>query len=974
MSRRLVAVLFLDLVGWTRLAERVDPEPLQLLLDQYYDICCTRVEDHGGVVEKFIGDAVMAVFGATTSQEDDASRALRTAFQIRADVGALRTPGATPRPVEVHCGIAAGEALVTHSPRAGIRVVGDVVNLAARIQSKAIAGEIMVNELMGHLARPYFTMIPVPPLSLKGKAEPVPVLLATGPVTAGQTGDVSRLVDRDTECSRLRAAFDGVTRDRQSRLVAVLGPPGIGKTRLVREVTDEFGAARATVVFGRCPSYGANGTYVALVQVLDALARQDPGCRDRVLADSHLSSVLTDLRNASRSRYDGSGPRPSVEEVSWAARELFAAVTALPLVVVWDGLEAAGHAQLTLVGDLMDSLPEAALLMICVARPELTDLDIGWVRGLSDQDVITVGGLAPMDSARLVATLAAGSPADVQAHDLELIDRATIYGAGNPLFIRLMVESAAPGRPLDEVPPTITAIVGAMLDRLPAALQHLLGAASVIGPTFTVGQLTLLCETSPGASLEALAERQLIHTTAEAGGYSFVQRAVREVTYGRLDKEQRFTWHRCLAERDVSPTFHFEAAVRLLADLRPDDAQLRGLSGRAAECLLREGTAALRQRDLPTAIGLLDRAVRLASDGPDRGRAVAAIRLSDALLLSGATRRAVDVVTELARHSRQRPHLVQQQLLAVRLGGAPEMAVEDLLAELETDPGDRLAWCRFEQLRMLLYLGQGRFRAAEEATLAALEHARAIGDGYEEDRLLAALCEVRQWSPTPVATQLSGCAELAERFADDRYLLVPVLAARARCLALTADPAGAHAALAEAATAVEQLRLTMGQVLIDQAAGLAHALDGAHTEAHGRYRAAAEAVERAGFGPIALTLQVLAAREHAQHDPAGEAATEIKALLDRRDEMDVRGRILCMSAAVRLAAVNGMRSTMDGDVLVLLDRTDDPCLRGEAYFDLAQAKRLLGNHSEAAALARAAVACYRAIGATRPLWTVQAWM
>jgi tetratricopeptide (TPR) repeat protein len=789
-----------------------------------------------------------------------------------------------------------------------------------------------------------------------------------------------RMVDRAAERARLREAYGRVTRDRRAQLVAVLGSPGIGKTRLVREAVEDFTAAGPppTAVFASCPSYGSSGNHVALVQVLDALTRQAGPCRELVLTNSHLASVLTSLRNASSARHD-SGPGPAVEEVSWAARELLAAAAARPLVVVWDNLEWAGRTLLLLIGELTDSLRDFPLLMICLARPELADRDVPWIRGLPDRDVIDIGGLTPADSAELATALAAGSAAaEVHAHDFDLVDRVTIYSAGNPLFIRLLLESVPAGRPLERVPETITAMVGAMLDRLPAPAQQLLGAASVIGPTFTLDQLALLGEKTPAPTLDALAERQLIRAAADADGYCFVQQPVHEVAYGRLEKEQRFAWHRRLAERDISPAFHFEAAVRLLTDLRPDDAELPLLSRQASQGLLREGTAALRQRDVPAAIDLLERALRLVPSGQDRGRSVAAIRLSDALMLSGDTHRAVEVVTELERQSAdervRRPLLMQQYLLALRLGRIPGVAVENLLTDLQSDRDDHLAWCRFEQLRMLLHLGSGSFASAEHAALAALEHARAVGDAYEEDRLLAALCEVRQWSPTPVAEKLAGCAELAERFANDRYLLAPVLAAQARCLALTGDSAGARASLAEAAVVVEQLRLTMGRVLIDQATGLAHSLDGSHVEAERHFRVAADALEQAGHVPIALTLRVQAARERTCQDPTGGAATEIAALLERRDDMDVRGRILCMSAAARLAAGNGGTDSTLGDVLALLDETDDPCLRGEVYFDLAQAHRHLGNRADAYAMAAAAIDSYASVGATKPQRVVQAWM
>jgi tetratricopeptide (TPR) repeat protein len=598
--------------------------------------------------------------------------------------------------------------------------------------------------------------------------------------------------------------------------------------------------------------------------------------------------------------------------------------------------------------------------------------------------VIDLGGLARAESAELAgllmasAALSAGAATDgmdvqAQSFDADLIDRVAVYSAGNPMFIRLALEAVAPGRLLDEVPSTITAVVGAMIDRLPEPAQRVLGAASVIGSVFTVQELGFLGESAPAEGIDVLVGRRLLHATGEAGGYGFIQQPVHEVAYGRLDKQRRYTWHRQLAEHALSPAFHLEAAVRLLGDLRPHDPELTQLARLAAAALLLEGTGALRQRDLPTAVGLLGRAVKL-MPGDEERRAVAVIRLSDALMLSGDTRHAVDVVADAARQQapgRVPPaYLVQLQILAARRGGTAAVTAGDLLGQVAGDRADRLAWCRLEQLLMLVYLDSGEYGAAEHAALSALTHARAMGDEYEEDRLLAALCEVRQWSPTPIAEKLAGCAELTERFAADRVLLVPVLVTRARCLALTGDPAGARAALAQAAEAVEQLRLTMGQILVDQTAGLACSLDGEHEEAERCFRRAAAALEQAGYVPVALTLRVQAARERARQDPTGAAAAEITELLDRRGEMDSRGRLLCTSAAVRADAG---RAGLRDEVLALLERTDDPCLRGEAYFDLAQARRQLGDHDGARDLARAALDSYATVGATGPMRLVRSW-
>ncbi|MFB6519441.1 adenylate/guanylate cyclase domain-containing protein [Streptomyces sp. NPDC056401] len=992
MSRRLVVVLFLDLVGWTRLAERVDPEPLQRLLDEYYEICSAAVEEHGGVVEKFIGDAVMAVFGADASQEDDAPRALRTAMRIRAEVRDLRTPATDAAPVEVHCGIAAGEALVTRSARAGIRVVGDVVNLAARLQSLAVAGEIIVNETVAHLARSQYAMVPVPPVALKGKAEPVPVLLVTGEAADGGAGEDSLMVDRGAERHRLRRIYHQVARERRAQLVTVLGPPGIGKTRLVREAVDDLVAAgaRPVAVFGSCQSYGTAGNYGALVEMLDALTRRAPSCAELLRADERIAGVLAALRDASLPRRAGAGPGPGVEEVSWATRELLTAAAHDPLVVVWDNLAWAGQSLLRLIGELMDGLPDLPLLMVCVSRPEQAGRDASQEAGASQEaDVIEVGALVPADSARLAFSLAGrGSGDEVELHGLDLaeqVDRVALYSAGNPLYIRLMMDWLRNGRTVDEVPPSITAMVGAMIDRLPAPGRRLLGAASVIGPSFTVEQLALLGEPAPEEAVAELAGRRLFRATEEEGGYRFVQQPVHEVAYGRLEKEQRVSWHRRLAEHGFSPGFHLEAATRLLGGLRPDDAELPELARQAAGALLGEGTVALRQRDLPTAIGLLGRALVLARGGPDRCRSVAAVRLSDALMLSGDTRGALEVAEEGPWRAASPPALirVQRHLLAARLGKVTAADVEGLRAALDGLDGlgglggegpDRSARCRFEQLLMLIHLDRGRFGAAEEAACAALDHARDVGDAYEEDRLLVALCEIRQWSPSPMAQKLAGCAELLERFAADRFLALPALAARARCLALTGDRSGARSALTEAESVVVQLRLTLGRVLVDQVAALAASLDGEHAEAERRFGRAADALEQAGYVPVALTMRVQAARECARRDRPDEAARRIADLLARREEMDVRGRILCLSAAVLGAAVQGRAEPMRAEVLRLLRNLDDPCLRGEVCFDLARAHRYLGEGAEARTMAGLAADSYAAVGAVKPLEAVRAWI
>ncbi len=974
-----MTVLFLDLVGWTSLSERIDPEPLQTLLESYYEVCSAAVAEQGGEVEKYIGDAVMAVFGAAAALEDDAVRALRTAVRIRDGVGAL--PGLGPEPgtaLRIHAGLAAGEALVTRSSLAGLRVVGDVVNLAARLQSAAGPGQILVNEVVADLVRPRFSLVALPPLALKGKAEPVPALLAADQEAPAEPPAESAMVNRLAERARLREAYRHVAAGGDARVVAVRGPLGIGKSRLIREALRELGAdgAEPAIVIGTCPSYGANADRAALLQVLDGLAAASASCAELLERGPHVAAVLDALRaQAGAERVADAGPGPGVEEIAWAARELMStAAQDRPLVVVWDSLEWASAAMLDLIGSLAAAMQFQPVLTVCATRPELAASSPPWLREPHVAEVIDVGMLDRSDTAELVAALAG----EVQASELGLADRVADYSAGNPLFIRLLLESSGAGRPLGDVPPTLTAVVGAAIDRLPESAQALLGAASVVGPCFKRADLTLLGVAATPEDLAVLAERQLVRATNVPGAYSFVQQPVHEIAYARLEKERRLAWHRRLAESQVSPAFHFEAALRLLDELRPHDPERVDAAASAARTLLQEGTEALRQRDVLVAVGRLERALRYAVESGDPCGSAAAVRLSDALALTGDMPRALEVIEETASRCAGRnvwwTCLVQRRLLALRQGIEPEIRVDVLADELADGRAETLAWCRLEQLRMEAQLRAGRYRAAETAVCAALAHARALGDVYEEDRLMAALCEVRQWSPTPIATKLEACAELLDRFALDRFLLIPVLTAQARALALIGDAAGAWAALEQAGAAVEALQLSLGRVLIAQTSGLVCALEENPAEAERHYRIAAETLEDAGLAPAALTLRVQAVREQVRAGDPQVASAELAWLLEQRSAMDLRGRLLCLSAVMRVPPGPDLNpAQLLEEITPLLAETDDPCLRGEVYFDLARAHRELGRHAVAERLLDAAEHCYQSIGASRPLRTVRAW-
>ncbi|ASW53573.1 hypothetical protein CIK06_04295 [Plantactinospora sp. KBS50] len=927
MSRRLVAVLFTDLVGWTSLAERLDPEPLQVFLDSYYEICVTAVRRHGGVVEKFIGDAVMAVFGAERSREDDAVCALLTAFAMRDEVARLTISGAHPA---IHCGIATGEALVTHSEHAGVRIVGDVVNLAARLQSAAQANEIVVNDVTARLVRAHAELAPMPPLALKGKREPVPAWRATAPSIA-PVEDRSRLFDREAERAFLRDAFDEVARERSSRTVLVLGPPGIGKSRLVRETIGTLPDG-TPVATGHCPARPEPGGYGPFGELLTDLLTGD-AVTDRIagVRDGRLLEVLGHMQHPD----GGIGPGP--EECRWAIRELMRHVK--PAVLIVDDMQWAEPLVLELIADLAT----APALLVGISRQETS---------LPGARTLVLDPLPRPDTTGLVAHLmTTAENAEVVAQGMDVLDRVVDDCAGNPLFAELMVETLALGYALGDVPPSITAMIGAAVDRLPAELVTLLEAASVVGCEFTAEHLSMLGADPAPEAMTDLIKKQMISAGPTPESYRFAQQLTQGVVYGRLDKRQRLAWHRALADRDVAPAQHLGVAVRLLGDLRPDDDELPAIAGRAAAALLAEGTLALRRRNLPAALDLLRRAHELPLPADDPRRAVATLRLSDALLFAGDLRGARTVAEPENAGLAVRIH---RALLALRTGegvGEPD--------GLRPDPDDHLAASQLEQLRMLRQIADGQFGAAERSAFRAFDHAEAMGDEYEADRLRAAICEVGQWSPTPVPTKLAFCRDVAARFAGDRVLLAPVLVVQARLLALVGDLDGAAAALEEARKAVTDLRLTMAGVLVDQGTGLVASLAGQHREAERHLRSAARALEETGHRPTALTVRLLALRERLRWNHDDEAVAEIRALTGQADRMDLRGRILGETAALRASARPGEQIAERIDrVRTLLARTDDACLRGDVLAELAAAYRQCGDDASADAVLGDAAEAY----------------
>ncbi|MFC4530898.1 AAA family ATPase [Sphaerisporangium dianthi] len=1010
-ARRHVVVLFIDLVGSTELAERLDPELLRHILDRYYQACTSGIGEHGGVVEKFIGDAIMAVFGIPISSEDDALRAVRAAHTALARVREL-SDGLAPTHglrLEVHCGVSAGEAVVIDMPGSDLRVIGDTVNTAARLQSAAGTGEILVGDEVARMVRTQARLEAVPPLTLKGKSGPVRAWRVSSlePETTRRGDDAVPLIGRDDEMEQLRQSYRRASRGRRCCVVTLLGTPGIGKSRLVRDFVHTL-PEEVTVISGRCRSYGAGITYRPVAEMLESLN----GAWADITPAVEPTSVpaLRGLMTADASRTPRGGEVARVEEVARAVRTLFEALARhRPLVVVWEDLHWAEPTLLDLIDDLATWLVDVSVLLVCVARPELLEARPTWGGGMACSSSLELGALDHAQMELLVATLsAARTPeAEVVGHGMDgVCVRVAESSDGNPLFAELMLETLAEEGEDAPLPPTIQALLGARLDRLGDGEREVLERASTIGHVFTADQLHLLCQDGMDGQpavdelLRRLLRRSMVRRREAPGSYQFTQTLTRDTVYAMTRKELRAEWHLALADRLSRPagtarprrdgsdeesshgdlTHHLEAACLLRREVRPDDPLLPALTERAARALIDEGTQALHRNDLPAALALLERGRDLLPAGNPEHRPLA-VRICDAGLARGDGGRAfaaLDTAERMLPDDR-RTRLtcaIQRETLAVRFGTRPA-APEPLRDLLAGDPGDDLGWCRFHQFEALVSTLAGRSGAAEAALREGLVRARSLGDGYEEDRLLSGLCELAQWSPTPLRESLALCAELSARFGGDRALLIPVLLTEARLLALAGDVTASRTVLATAEQHTSDLHLDMAATAVNQVRGLVESLVGRHAAAETLFRRCAAALHRAGHAEPARTLEVYAARELLRQGLAPEAGEALDRLEAGGGRLQTRGELVLLAVRGRLASLGGDHRAalaFAGRAERELHRTDDPCLRGDVMVDLAVAYQAAGHPAEAAAAAERALRDYTAKGADLPAGRIRAWI
>ncbi|MBM2822544.1 MAG: hypothetical protein HW413_1290 [Thermoleophilia bacterium] len=575
--RKTVTVVFSDVTGSTALGESTDPEALRALLARYFERMKAIVESHGGTVEKFIGDAVMAVFGIPLAHEDDALRACRAAVEMRDALPELGIRG--------RIGMNTGEVVTGTSERLA---TGDAVNVAARLEQAAEPGEVLIGEATHELVRGAVLAEAVEPLALKGKSEPVPALRLVSVLDAPERSHASRFVGRDRELAQIAEAWARAQEQASCELVTVVGDAGVGKSRLVAEALASFDAH---VVRGRCLPYGEGITYWPVVEVVKQLA----GLPSDPAAAAAIRSLLGE-----------SDVGTSGDEIAWAFRKLLEEQA--PLVVVFDDLQWGEETFLDLIESTALLSAEAPLLLLCMARPELVDQRPSWPAPLR------LDPLPPEAADALIG--------DAVSHELR--DRIAHASAGNPLFISEMLAMAAEDAEV-EVPPTLKALLAARLDQLDEAERRVLERGSVEGEIFHRGGVQALSpeETQVTTRLAALVRRQLVRPDraqiAGDDGYRFRHLLIRDAAYDALPKAVRADLHArfaswldehggALVERDEIVGYHLEQAARYHAELGQPNPEL---AERAALRLAVAGRRASDRLDYRAGAALLDRAAEL---------------------------------------------------------------------------------------------------------------------------------------------------------------------------------------------------------------------------------------------------------------------------------------------------------------------------------------------------------------------------
>jgi class 3 adenylate cyclase/tetratricopeptide (TPR) repeat protein len=1009
--RKTVTILFSDVVGSTSLGEQLDPESLRGVMSRYFDEMRAAIERHGGTVEKFIGDAVMAVFGVPTVHEDDALRAVRAASEMRDILRTLNEELSRDwrAHLEIRTGINTGQVVATDPSTDQTFVTGDAVNVAARLEQAAEPGEILLGEETRSLVRDAVRVEPVDPLELKGKSERMPAfrLLEVLNVAVPFSRRLdSPIVGREEELAALRRTYDDAVERRACASGTILGDAGLGKTRLVNEFVTRTGD-EARVLWARCLPYGEGISLLPVVELVDAAAgvvetdaREQRRSKIGVLTDGAADGRdVAERLAAAVGLAEATG---DIQQTFWAVRRLLEIVAAeRPLIVVLEDLHWAEPTFLDLLQYVTGFSTGHPLVLLGTSRPDLRETRPDWVR---ETDVVELRPLTDDESRELIANLlgAAGLSGDTG-------ERISSAAEGNPLFVeemlRMLIDEGRlrrsnghwkPTGDLSEVdvPGTINALLAARLDQLEPNERAVVQRASVIGRTFWWGAVT---ELSPedlrsrvGSHLQTLLRKELVRPDASTfvgeDAFRFSHVLVREAAYGSTPKRSRADLHErfasWLAARagDRAAEFaeirgaHLESAYRYAVDLGPPDEHTTALAGEAAGELGVAGRRAFDRGDVTSAVNLFDRAVELLPEGDhlraellaELGIALAQVDIAraEATLTDAveAARAANDPLLE-ARASLRRvfarllldPNIEQAEALAEAAGYL------DSFEEWDDDLGTSEA----ARLVGTIRFWQGRVAESTQLLERALEHAARAGDVRQRGEILRWLVLGLGVGPLPV----EEAVERLEQFVDDGAGDPRVQLAAARTRADLESMRGlfdeARTSIAEGKQLAEQLgdQVTFAAVHRDSAAVEMLAHDFAKAEAEARV--AYEINERINdLGHLSSIAPDLGDAIYAQgrYDEALRMSEFAESITIEGDaDAGVRWRQLRAKSLARMGE-HADAERFARDAVSIIGETDYLNLHAHALMALAEVLRLQDRNTDAATAVEGALELLRRKG------------
>jgi class 3 adenylate cyclase/tetratricopeptide (TPR) repeat protein len=1022
-SRRTVSIVFAMPKVHTASGEPPSPEAMRDVMSSYFAAMRTALERHGGTVEKFIGDAVMAVFGLPVRHEDDALRAVRAAADMQAALPALNAAfgAALDLQLDNHIGVNTGEVIAGDASTGQRLVTGDAVNTAARLEQAAGPGEIVLGDLTYRLARDQIEIEFIPPLTLKGKAEPVPAYRLVSIGEQAQSHDTrTPFVGRAVEMGRLSDALFDAVGTKRARLITVVGDAGVGKSRLIREFA-ATASTQARVVRGRCLPYGDGITFWPLAEVVRDAAgiAADDSPEAAIEKIRALLPADTESGGARRGRSTAGGPDDEragivdrvaaamnlstaqfpVPELLWGGRRLLEGLAhEQPLTMIVDDIHSAETTFLEFLDHLLEAVDGAPILLLCSARHELAERHPEWLES-HEQETIRLEPLTESDAGQIVEELLGSLEPSVRARIAEASE-------GNPLYVEqivsMLVETGAIERGMDgwvaragagtlQIPPTVQALVASRLDALGPEERAVVEPASVIGLSFPEDAVAELVEMAIRERLESelgtLEGKQLVR---RAGGeeviYRFGHQVIRDTAYGSLLKRLRAALHERFvvwAERvnrergrelefEEILGFHLEQAYRYRTEIGLVDDDARAVGERAATKLGSAGRRALERGDSPAAASLLRRATDVLPR-ESRFRIELMIDLAEALLGLGDFGSMADALGEAEAISQElgdEPLTARVGLLRVAhevfgpggSGGAARALEEaerarTILEPVADDAGLARAW----RLTMNTENMLGNFESASTAAERLVHHATLAGDRRLASRSSSAISYILVHGPTPVDEAIERCLALLPELAGDRRVESVVMSALSQLRAMHGEFDEARRLYRAGQDLLNELGagIDASSTSIDSSRVevLAGDLDAAERE----LRRDHETLEALGERYFRSTVAALLAEVLWAQGKETEAVRFAATAEEIADADDVLSQVPLRMVHAKAAARSGegpAAELMARAAVAIADETSDIELRADALAHLAQVMEILGRPEDAREPLEAALALY----------------